>query len=193
MAFRLYITPSEGDPFSEQGAHPKYFSALPGWTGMYYGFQPVYLVAHDLSPADDAAMVAHTDVFAFPFDLAPNIGGGNLQSARTALEAALIPAQNINAQDTWLTTARLVAGMFQFMQRIRGIVGPIILLDTSAKLNVQWQNVPADPWQNAIIAAAQSFGYDTTFIQANTQVRTIIDNFGRQWGAKPFHLGAFVF
>lgn len=44
MAFRLYITPSEGDPFSEQGAHPKYFSALPGWTGMYYGFQPVYLV-----------------------------------------------------------------------------------------------------------------------------------------------------
>lgn len=190
--FRLYITPAEGDPFSEQGQHPKYFGALPGWRGFYYGFQPTYLIAADLTPAQDAAVIANTDVFAFPFDLTGTVGGGNVQNARTALEAALIPAQAINGQNTWLEVARLVAGMFQFMQRLRGITGPTTLIDTSAKLNVQWGSIPVDPWQTAILAAAASFGYDTTFIQNNTQLRTIIDNFGRQWGNKQFQFGEFV-
>ena len=183
----------------EQARTAKYFSdrafntngAL--WNGMYYGFQPTYLVAADLLPADDANIAAQPDVDALPFDLSPTVGGGNVQAARNALEAALIPAQSVNGQMTWLQVARLVGGMFQFMQRVYAITGPQLMLDSSAKLNAQWSSVPADPWQNAIIAAADSFGYDSSFIRSNTQVRTIIDNFGSQWGSQPFYLGAFVF
>jgi hypothetical protein len=200
MAYRLYIVPSEtvtqeGEPLRiAKYFHPRSTSPLTvsPWLGMYYGFQPIYLVAADLAAADDANIAGQTDVDALPFDLSPTVGGGNVQAARAALEAALIPAQWVNGQMTWLTVARMVAGMFQYMQRVYAITGPQLMLDSSAKLNAQWSQIPVDPWQNAILAAANSFSYDTSFIRSNTQVRVILQNFAQDWGSVPFYFGQFV-
>jgi hypothetical protein len=194
MAYRLYIVPTIGagtigpppDP-----RRPKYFDGLK-WDGMDYGFQPIFLVAADLTPAQDASIVANPDVDALPFDLSPTVGGGNVQAARNALEAALIPAQWINGQMTWLTVARMIGGMFQFMQRLNFYLGSTVLIDSSAKLNAQWQQIPVDPYQNAIFAATNSLDY-TFNPNPNDQLRTLLQQLGQQWGSAPFFLGGFTF
>jgi hypothetical protein len=82
--FRLYIVPAIGSGASPEDARrPKYIYELPrhqagliqgGWYD--YGWQPIFLVGVDLTVAEDAAVVANADVFAFPFDLTvvPNAG-----------------------------------------------------------------------------------------------------------------------
>jgi len=193
MAFRLYIVPQVFGSMEGQTARvPKYFFPNFRWAGMDYGFQPIYLVAADLAPADDAAIIANSDVVAFPFDLATTVGGGQaLTNARNALEAALIPAQWVAASSTWSEVARTVAGMFQFMQRLNFVLGNTVVIDTSAKLNVQWSSIPTDT-QNAIISAAQSLGY-TFNPQPNDQLRTLLKNLADQWGSRAFQLNEFSF
>jgi len=159
---------------------------------MDYGFQPLFLVAADLTPAQDSAVTANTDVFAFPANLATAVGGGGVTAAQNALEAALIPAQWVNGSMLWSQVARIIAGMFQFMQRLNGILGNAVVIDASAKLNAQWQTVPVDD-QSAVLEAAQSLGYNTSFIQPTTQLRAILKTFADAWGNTPFRLGNFVF
>lgn len=191
MAYRLYITPSEGDPFSEQGRHPKYFVGL-SWAAMDYGFQPLFLVAADLTSGQDATIVGNSDVIALPFDLSGTLQGGQVQAARNALEAALIPAQWVNAQMSWQTVARMIAGMFTYMQRLNVIVGNDVLIDSSTKLNIQFSAIPANI-QQGMLDAATSLGYTVIDIQPNTQIRVILEDFATQWGNKPFGLGGMTF
>jgi hypothetical protein len=168
---------------------PKYIHELnsPG-AGYYdYGFQPVFLVAADLTPAQDAAVVANADVFGFPFNLDTNISGGAINATRDTHEAFLIPLQTVPA--TYRLLGRYDGGLFRYLQRVRFYLGPDLLIDTATKLNIQWSTVPVNPYQNAILQAAQSFGYDTSFIQPTTQVRAILKNFADQWGAQPLKIG----
>jgi hypothetical protein len=194
MAYRLYIVPVIGTGVLSDPRRPKYISDIAGltWAAMDYGFQPLYLAAADLTLTDDAAVIANGDVFAFPFDLTPNLNQGQVNSAKTAFELALIPAQWVSASNTWHDVARIVAGMFQFMQRLNAILGNIILIDSSTKLNIQWSSIPSNI-QTAIIDSATSLGYDTSFIQATTQLRTILKSLSDQWGDKTFVLNLFTF
>ena len=193
MAYRLYITPALGIGTRDDPRRPAYISDFPvSRFSMDYGFQPIFLTAADLASADDAQVTAHPDVFAFPFDLTTNVGGGNVTSAQNAFEASLIPAQWVNGAMQWSQVARTVAGMFQFMQRLNGVLGNEIVIDTSAKLNVQWSSVPAN-YQSAIIGAASSLNYDTSFIQPTTQLRAILKSFADQWGNRSFVMGPYNF
>jgi hypothetical protein len=188
MAFRLYLTPAVLGPIANSRV-PKYIFDLksPG-AGFYdYGFQPLFLVAADLTPAQDAAVVANADVFGFPFNLDTNISGGAINSTRDVHEAFLIPLQTVPA--TYRLLGRYDGSLFRYFQRLRSFLGPNLLIDTAAKLNIQWSTVPVDPYQNAIIQAAQSFGYDTSFIQPTTQVRAVLKNFADQWGTQPLNIG----
>jgi len=188
--YRLYITPSLGTGSDEDRWRPAYFDGV-AKAAMYYGGQMLFLVAADLTPAQDAAIIANADVIVFPFDLSTTIGGANLQNARNALEAALIPAQWVNATDTWLHVARMVGGMFQYMQRLWYYL-PTLLVDSSAKLNTQWSSIPVDPYQTAILAAAASLNY-TINPAPNDQLRVILESLAGQWGNKPFQLGPYIF
>lgn len=192
MSFRLYLTPQIGTGTATDPWRPKYFDGF-AKSGMRYGFQPVFLVAADLLPADDAAVLANADAFGFPLDLSPQLTGGQQTTASNALESFFIAANWITGSITWLTVARTTCGMFQFMQRLYGILGPVILLDgTSNKtLNTQFNQIPANV-QQAIFQASADFGYDAGFIQNNTQVRAIFKGFADQWGSKPFIFGPFV-
>ena len=189
MANRLYIVPAIGTGTVTDRRRPKYIADQGfTWGGMDYGAQPIFLVGANLTPAQDAAIVANADVTAFPFDLTTNVGGGGVQDARAALEAALIPAQFVNGAMSWNQVARTVAGMFQFMQRLAFYLNNEVILESTDHLNVQWQNVPARI-QQGILDTAQSLGYDASFISPTTQVRALIENFSNQWGDKGFSVG----
>jgi len=170
---------------------PKSFDGL-RFAGMDYGFQPLYLVAADLPGATDSAITANSDVFAFPVDLNPTLTSGQVNSARSALEAVFIPAQTLSPQDTWRGAARMVAGMFQFMQRLQNIWGNTVVLTDGAQLNVQFGSLPAD-LQAAVLTTAESLGYATDSITSTTQIRAILKSMADAWGTKPFQLNEFTF
>jgi hypothetical protein len=190
---RLYIVPEIGTGVTGDPLRAKYLDTLGpyGATGqMRYGFQPIRLVGSDFTAQQDAFLVAQSDVSPFPFDLTANVGGGGVTAARAMLELALIPAQWVNGAMPWMQVAKMVAGMFQFMNRLKGYL-PTLLIDNATKLNVQWGSIPVDT-QNGIIACAQSFGYSTAFIAANTQLRVILENFATAWGVPPIFVGPVV-
>lgn len=190
MAPRLYIVPAATTttPFGTR-REPKYFSSLGvPWGGMDYGFQPVFLIGADLSVAQDTSVVANADVFAFPFNLQATISGAGVNARKNRLEDFFIPGDGVFNGMTEQACARYVAGLIQFMQRLNGVLGNEVVIDASAKLNVQWSAISAN-YQAAIIEAAQSLGYDTSFIGSNTQLRAILKNFSDQWGTRPFIVG----
>lgn len=191
MAFRLYLVPSVGTGLFPDAVRAKYFrdQGLPS-VGMNYGFQPAWLVGADLSAADDTAMIANADVFAFPFDLIARLSAGQANTASAALETLLIPAHWITASLTWRDVARTTAGMFQFMQRAHSIIGNQPLLDGTGNrtLNTQFQQLSRTT-QQGILRTAWSFGYDVDFIAPNTQWRAVLKNFADQWGGRPFRFG----
>ena len=193
MAFRLYLVPAIGAGTSQDPRRAKYLSALGvAYGAMDYGFQPVFIAGADLSPANDASVVANADAFGFPFDLSPQLSGGDANVASNALESFFIPANWITGSLTWLEVARTTLGMFQYLQRLNGTIGNVVLLDGTGNKTLNTQFNQIDPTiQAGIINAAGSLGYDTNFIQNNTQVRAIIKNFADQWGNKPFIFGPY--
>lgn len=191
MAQRLYIIPEVTDARGVLVA--KYLDSL-GPSGaigqMRYGFQPIRLVGADFTTEQDASLVANPDVYAFPFNLQATVGGGGVQAARNAHEIVLIPAQWINGNMIWMEVAHTDAGMFQYMNRLKTYL-PGVFLDSGAKLNAQWSTLPVNV-QEAIVACAESFGYSTSFISNNTQVRVILENFANAWGEAPIFVGPIV-
>jgi hypothetical protein len=193
MAFRLYIVPQIGTGTSQDPRRAKYLSALGGASSMDFGFQPCFLVAIDLSPANDAAVVAHADVFAFPFDLSGQMGSEAAATSTFLENNFFIPCNWMTGSTIWLEAARAICGMFQYFQRLNVILGNVVPIDgtTNKSLNTQFNAFSAEV-QAGIIQAAQSLSYDTSFIANNTQVRAILKNFSDQWGNKPFIFGQFV-
>lgn len=194
MAFRLYIVPQIGTGTSTDHRRAKYFSALVGadYLAMDFGFQPCFIVAADLSPANDASVTGNADVFAFPFDLSPAMGGV-ANSTATFLETNFyIPCNWMTGSTTWLEAARTICGQFQYFQRLNAYLGNVVPIDGTGNKTLNTQFSQIDPTvQSAILQAAGSLGYSTAFIQNNTQVRAILKNFSDQWGSKPFHFGPF--
>lgn len=191
---RLYIVPQIGGTSNTDPRRAKYISNLIGvpYAAMNFGFQPCFIVAADLSPANDADVIANADVFAFPFDLAPAMGGA-AASTSTFLETSFfIPCNWMTGSTTWLEAARTICGMFQYFQRLHFMLGNVVPIDgtTNKSLNTPYNAFPVNV-QQAIVGAAQSLGYDTSFIQNNTQVRAFLKNFSDQWGSQPFNFGRF--
>ena len=193
MATRLYIVPQIGTGTSTDPRRAKYISALGAfYAAMDFGFQPCFIAAADLSPADDASVAGNADVFAFPFDLAPTMGGAATSTANFLETTFFIPCNWMTGSTTWLEAARTICGMFQYFQRLWYMLGNVVPIDgtTNKSLNTQFNALPVNV-QQGIVSAAQSLGYDTSFIQNNTQVRAFLKNFADQWGSKPFNFGPF--
>lgn len=192
MAYRLYITPAVGDPFGEFGRRPKYFDGLT-WAGYDYGFQPVYMVASDTTPAQDSSITANADVYALPLNLDSNMSGGQINQARSALENTfLIPAQWVSAPLTGRGLARMCASIFGYMGALNVTLGNEVLIDNTTKLNIQWQTIPLDPYQTAMMQAAMNLNYVFN-PQPTDQLRKIMEDLANQGKDKPYRLLAFVF
>ena len=191
MAFRLYIVPEIGTGTGRDPRRPKYFDGK-RWAGMDYGFQPVFLVAADLTGPEHTTLVANADVIAFPADLTGNLTAGQVTTARDACEQIFIPGGWINTSLTWREVARTVAGMFQFMQRLNIVWGNNRLIDVTEHMDREFQSLSAG-LRTALLASATSLGYSSAGLQPTTTVRAILKNLADQWGDQTFRLNEFSF
>jgi len=192
--FRLYIVPAIGTGATKEDARrPKYiFDVATNGAWFDYGYNPTFLCGVDLTPANDAVVVANADVFAFPFNLDTTISGGAVNSRKARLEDFLIPGDGVTNGMTERNCARYVAGLFQFVRKLYGVLGNEVFIDTSAKLNILWNTIPVN-YQNAILtAASMPPANDTSFITATTQLRAILRNFADQWGQERFGFKEFT-
>ncbi len=192
--FRLYIVPAIGSGITTEDARrPKYIYDMPrqlaglmqgGWYD--YGWQPIFIAGVDLTVAEDASVVANADVFAFPFDLSVIPNAGQRSTAIAAYEAVLLPGNTfVVAGVTWLDHARTIVGCCQFMRAVDQEValrtgGHLVVIDTSAKLNVQFGSLPAEN-QADILNAASKQNLDSSFITSTTQLRAVLKGFADQW------------
>lgn len=192
MAWHLYLVPLIGTGTKDDMRRPKYVAdANATYVAMPYGFQPACFVAADLSNADDTALSAQSDVARIPDTLDANPSAGGVTAAQTALEALFIPAGWINTGLTWRQITRTVAGLFQYTQRLHGIGGNVRLVDGTTPLSTQFNQLPLAVRQS-MIAAAESFGYDTSSLSGTSTLRTILKTLADQWGAAPIQIGGIT-
>lgn len=193
MAFRLYIVPFIGTGTKSDPRLPKYFTdgtlTNPRWSSIEFGSEPWAVVGADLSAAEDAIVVGKPDAFAIPFNLDTNLTNQQVTSVKNKLEAMNVPAGWVNNTLTWRAVVRTVLGMFLFQQRLGAIYvsqnggSPPLLFAAGVSLATTFGSLSA-AMQSAMIATAESFGFSTAGLTANSTLRVILkalaDNFQNQ-------------
>lgn len=159
------------------------------WSMMDYGFiNNALLMAHDILPADHAALILHADVFAFPDNLDQSITDPNVS---TFFETVNIPTNWLTPSTTYRQFLRYTAGMFQFNQRYGGISGGQSIFGGGITLDTNWNSLSTQQktWFNQTLA---SFGF-LNGVTGNPKIRTLAKQAGDLWGDAPFFLGGFEF
>jgi hypothetical protein len=140
-----------------------------------------------ISAADHATVSANSDVLALPVHIDTTMSAGAVSAAQTFLETYNIPANWINTGDTYRATLRITTAFFLFMQRTTGILGHGITLPGNWA-NLTMANVPVDI-RDAMAAAADSFGYDYSWVTDSTTVRQVLKGMADAWGTQPILFG----
>lgn len=92
------------------------------------------------------------------------------------LEARGIPAQWVNAGDTWRNVIRGVCGIFLFSQRVEGRTGHGIrwhLQQGNIALSDAWSELPQGA-KNLLLETAQSFGWSNPGFTNQSTLREIL-------------------
>jgi hypothetical protein len=195
---RLYIMPITGVGTREDPRVPKYRNTIltPNgtiWAMMDYGYRSTCLLAAETSAIVHNALVANSDVFAFPDNF--QVSGATVSSQSTAVQTSLegfgIPAHWVQSQDTYLSVAHTTGAMFQFAQGLNGILGNVDPF-AGATLNTQFRNL-AQATQDATHQVGARFGWDTSGITPTMTLRNMVKYMADQWGATPLLLGPFIF
>ncbi len=167
------VTPKYGDTFLSAG-----FSV-----GMIDFRGEGHCLAHSAcDAATDSAIVANADVHRLPDNLDVNLTAGQVTAVSNHLEANHIPADWVTTAFTWRQVLRLVVGLYQFIQRYKGLGGPGPIFGGAVTLSTTFAGLPQGA-RNALTATANSFGYDTSALSGASTVRQILRAMAQQWGA----------
>lgn len=194
MAWHLYVVPGIGDGSKTDARRPKYIAdADPpvSFNALGYGFQPVYMVAADVSDPQDATLSGLADVRKVPDNLDSNPSAAGVTVVANFLETLNVPAGWVTTALTWRQITRTVAGLFLFAQRLRSFLGNVRLVEAGVTLDTRFNQLPQATRQ-ALTATAESFGYDTSSLGGTSTVRQILKVMADQWAAKPIHLGGIT-
>lgn len=180
---RLYVIPIQviqrGEYTVREPLYPQYLSQSSSRMVMEYGNEGSALVLlRDVTPEAHASLNAQADVIAFPVDLDQQIGA-QLATVQNALIARHIPEQWVLATHTYRQVVRIIGQMSQFMQRLT-TKQTAALFSGSVTLDTRYASLP-QAWQDAILAAANELGYDTTDVASNPRLRAILKTFADQW------------
>ena len=203
---KLYLLPIEEVPDPGSGKPnrgPKYFrwSYDPDPPGidsrvalMDYGFTPYALIlAKNITQVDHDALILNADVFAFPDDLD---GPVNDPGVDTFFEGINLPTDWLTPATSWRELLRQTAGMFQFNQRYGGIAahetGELHSMFDNADLGTRLRQMTAQE-QSWFMATVDSFGYDSSQINHNSQLRLLVKQAGSYWEGQSFKMGGFEF
>jgi hypothetical protein len=182
-AFRIYLVPTVVVVSNGRNSTvPKYFtdgtiSSSAGWSSVYFGQEGWVFVGVDLSPADDATIVAKPDGFALPFDLTQTLTAGQVTAVQAKLESVNIPAQWVTTSLTWKQVLRTTLSMCQILQRFGG--RNTTRFFSVATLNGTVGSLPVGV-RNDLSAAAVDLGLDTSSITGATTIRGALRIFGEQ-------------
>lgn len=147
------------------------------------------LLAGDASDAEHTLLSANADVLTAPLDLQSTPGAGAVTSMQTYLEGYNLPADWINTSLTYAQILKRISVMFQLAQRLNGILGNVRLFVGGVTLSTTLAALPTDVRQ-ALIAAAGSFGWDTSSLTGASTVREALKFAIQAWGIKPIKLGS---
>ena len=201
---RFYLVPVE---IRANKRGPKYFGNWGGspsdpdpagidcqWGMMDYGFIPSALVlAKNITQVDHDALILNSDVYSFPEILS---GPVNDLSVDTFFEDINIPTDWLTPATTWLELLRQLAGMFLFNQRYGGIAaeqtGELHSIFDTADLDTRLRQM-TDQEQSWFLAAVDSFGFDSSQINDNSQLRLLVKQAGTFWEGQPIYMGGVEF
>jgi hypothetical protein len=188
MTIQWYILPSTGSGSSRLDPRkPAYIDDGLRWGGMDYGLEPVFVCWADVTPAQHAAIIAHTDAIPFPDDLDAPLTASQVGVLQNALEAKNIPAGWVNVGMTGRQVLRVIAASFQFAQRWHGEGGGR-LFGGGVNPDSLFGTLPQAARQR-IIAVMVSLGMDPGGIVASTTLRMILKMVADQWGLKELLVG----
>jgi hypothetical protein len=199
MALSLYLMPMTGTGVPGDRRRPKYMDTIltPNaveWYGMQYGYQPVCLLAAEVTPEVHAQIIAMNDDYAFPAAFqttGESVGNANASLTKTLEDQYGIPAQWLTPQMPYTDVAHTIGAMFQYLQRMNGIMGNVFPFAGST-LSDQIKTLPKAT-QDAMQEAAITMGFSSVGITPNTTIRNAIKLMADQWGATPLILGPFIF
>lgn len=172
MAVRFYLVPKIGSGTALDPFRAKYvtdFIPPVRNSGLDYGiFEPTFFVGADVTAGQHAGVIANSDVTAIPLNLDSQIGA-NLAAVQAALEGLKIPAHWVTAADTYRHVIAITLKIFRYVQRftaqqVHNFWGQGYTLDTTFSALTQAQ-------RNALQAAADSFGIDTSSITGSSTIR----------------------
>lgn len=134
MATRFYLVPKVGTGQTIEDVYrPKYVRNGLGQNVMSganevmdYGLEPVYLVAADVTPAEHTALVANSDVTAFPANLDASVGA-NLATVTGKLDAFGVPSEWVTTATMYRQLLRLITRLIQLAQRFHFVANQRLL------------------------------------------------------------------
>ena len=189
MAIRIYIIPMElvARPIGTV-RQPKYIPLLNYTFGAIdYGSEDVAICGVvDISTADHNALALNPDVMALPANLDNTMGAGAVTAAKSFLEGLNIPANWINTTRTFRDAIRVIAGLFQFNQRWRGLT-QTSPFKSGLNLTTQYNQL-SDENKTTLKAVFDEFGIDRTSLTATSTLREGLYLFGSQHINKPLIL-----
>lgn len=185
----LYLLPIAGTGATQDARHPAYIATdVPGvpYAMMDYGMEPVCLLHMMTSPAQDAALKTHADVFSLPATLDQTVGA-QLGAIQAALATFNIPEQWVRAGMTYRQVLRLVVLIFQFMQRLATLT-PARLFTGGVTLATRFNQLA--PETRAVLQqAAEDLGFDTTGLTGAITLRILLKTLADQFTLDALMIG----
>lgn len=192
MPYRVYITPVVLAPYLNTGMamQPKHIGQSSyAWEMVDYGAeQTAFVAVHDVSAADHAIWVADPEVFALPVDLTQNMTAGAVIAAQTFLEARNIPAQWINTTRTYKQVLKVTIGLFQFIQRWRGITRGSSPFKEGLDLNRSYSSLPSNT-KVTLQGCFTTLNIDSSMLTGASTIREILFEFGTQFATRSIIFG----
>ncbi len=184
MTIRVYLMPivvgSRGRFASIR--LPKYLGLVDGrsCTMLRYGQEDACLFVADATDDQHAALLANSDVRAFPADLDTVVTSGARTQIVNALEALNVPAQWVANGQTFRIVLRRLAGIFALQCNMEGRA----LRFLQASLDSQVSTLP-QAVRNGMQDAADALGLSTTGITGTTTLRAALAAIGAQFESRP--------
>ncbi len=141
------------------------------------------------SLAQHLLLIAHADVVALPANLDQQIGAQQAV-VQNALQTLNIPENWVQSSFTYRQVLRVVALIFQFMQRLN-FVTVDRLFGSGITLSTRFNQLP-QAMRQQLIAAANSLGYDTSSLSGTNTLRSILKTLADQSNLLEVFLGEEV-
>lgn len=161
---------------------PKY--DVPGnWSGMDFGFRPVYLLAADLTTAQLNALTANADVKVFPATLDNNVGAANLATVRANLELYNFPGNWIVAATLYRSILRVLIGACQIATKFHELRAEVDedpdLFPAGVTLGTAYSDMPS-PYRERLLEAIDAIPYNRDALTGASTMRDLVRSVGQQ-------------